>query len=365
MAGKARVHELAKELGVRSKDVLSVLGQQGKFVKSASSTLEAPVVRAVREHFRTAVCPVPVPVPAPDVFGPTVANLVAELGVHEAAVLGYLRHLGANVQNGSSTVAPEFAQQAKVRFESEASSTTSQVPSKARPARTKPALAADAKAPPYGLLPDPAYFYVEEQSPDVVHHLDYLSKRPDHALCGCGGMKSQPSVATEGKEICERCIAKLPEYHAIWWREHCRHAAAEVAKLKAECRRLQAHSEEQRKHIEKLLQRSKQLNQSPPKKQPQPKKQPAANGAKPRRTRTAASSAGNPFKVNRDSSRLTAKREPRVPDPEVVRKRIQEMNAPRRPKTEAEKRSDEAARESMRSYKPSSWRIGRGPSSYG
>ncbi len=201
--------------------------------------------------------------------------------------------------------------------------------------------------------------------------MDYLGKRPDHALCGCGGMKSQPSVDTEGREICEQCVAKLPEYQAIWWREHCRHAAAEVAKLKAECRRLQAHSEEQRKHIEKLLQRNSQLNQSPPKKQPPPRKQPppkrqpAANRANPRRTRTTASSAGNPFKLNRTSSRLTAKREPRVPDPEVVRKRIQEMNAPRRPKTEAEKRSDEAARESMRSYKPSSWRIGRGPSSYG
>ena len=47
-------------------------------------------------------------------------------------------------------------------------------------------------------------------------------------------MKSQPSVDTEGREICEQCVAKLPEYQAIWWREHCRHAAAEVAKLKAD-----------------------------------------------------------------------------------------------------------------------------------
>ena len=51
MAGKARVHELAKELGVTSKEVLARLNQQGEFVKSASSTVEAPVARRLRESF--------------------------------------------------------------------------------------------------------------------------------------------------------------------------------------------------------------------------------------------------------------------------------------------------------------------------
>ena len=51
MAGKARVHELAKELGVTSKEVLARLGEQGEFVKSASSTVEAPVARRLRESF--------------------------------------------------------------------------------------------------------------------------------------------------------------------------------------------------------------------------------------------------------------------------------------------------------------------------
>ena len=45
MTGKARVHELAKELGVTSKDLLAKLGEMGEFVKSASSTVEAPVAR--------------------------------------------------------------------------------------------------------------------------------------------------------------------------------------------------------------------------------------------------------------------------------------------------------------------------------
>ncbi|WP_036527460.1 translation initiation factor IF-2 [Nocardia sp. CNY236] len=51
MAGKARVHELAKELGVTSKELLATLKEQGEFVKSASSTVEAPVARRLRESF--------------------------------------------------------------------------------------------------------------------------------------------------------------------------------------------------------------------------------------------------------------------------------------------------------------------------
>ena len=57
MAGKARVHELAKELNVSSKDVLAKLSELGEFVKSASSTVEPPVARRLREAFP----PVPPP----------------------------------------------------------------------------------------------------------------------------------------------------------------------------------------------------------------------------------------------------------------------------------------------------------------
>jgi translation initiation factor IF-2 len=51
VAGKARVHELAKELGVESKVVLAKLKDLGEFVKSASSTVEPPVARKLREAF--------------------------------------------------------------------------------------------------------------------------------------------------------------------------------------------------------------------------------------------------------------------------------------------------------------------------
>jgi translation initiation factor IF-2 len=45
-----RVHELAKEFGVPSKVILSTLSDMGEYVKSASSTVEAPVVRRLKEE---------------------------------------------------------------------------------------------------------------------------------------------------------------------------------------------------------------------------------------------------------------------------------------------------------------------------
>jgi translation initiation factor IF-2 len=48
---KVRVYELAKELGVESKVLLAHLKNQGEFVRSASSTIEPPVVRKIKETF--------------------------------------------------------------------------------------------------------------------------------------------------------------------------------------------------------------------------------------------------------------------------------------------------------------------------
>ena len=47
---KVRVHELAKDFGVPSKEVLAALNDMGEFVKSASSTVEPPVVRRLTEQ---------------------------------------------------------------------------------------------------------------------------------------------------------------------------------------------------------------------------------------------------------------------------------------------------------------------------
>ncbi|WRS31215.1 translation initiation factor IF-2 [Actinomycetaceae bacterium MB13-C1-2] len=46
-----RVHELAKELGITSKELREYLDSRGEFVKSASSMVEAPIVRQVSEHY--------------------------------------------------------------------------------------------------------------------------------------------------------------------------------------------------------------------------------------------------------------------------------------------------------------------------
>ena len=48
---KVRVYELAKDVGMDSKDVLAKLQEMGEFVRSASSTVEPPVVRKLLEKF--------------------------------------------------------------------------------------------------------------------------------------------------------------------------------------------------------------------------------------------------------------------------------------------------------------------------
>ncbi|MEA5116877.1 MAG: translation initiation factor IF-2 [Propionicimonas sp.] len=56
---KVRVYELAKELGVDSKVLLKTINDMGEFVRSASSTIEAPVERRIKEKFATAAEPAP------------------------------------------------------------------------------------------------------------------------------------------------------------------------------------------------------------------------------------------------------------------------------------------------------------------
>lgn len=51
MAGKARVHEIAAELGIDSKRALEKLKDIGEFVKGPSSTIEPPVVRKLKAAF--------------------------------------------------------------------------------------------------------------------------------------------------------------------------------------------------------------------------------------------------------------------------------------------------------------------------
>ena len=59
-----RVYELAKELGIDSKALVKELTAMGEFVRSPSSTIEAPVVRKVREAFPQQATAPAAPAPA-------------------------------------------------------------------------------------------------------------------------------------------------------------------------------------------------------------------------------------------------------------------------------------------------------------
>ncbi len=95
---KVRVHELAKQLGMESKEVLAKLQDLGEFVKSASSTVEAPVVRKLVEMFpdakpldekkpvKKAAAKKSAAKPKDEVSAEQAAELAAELGVDIAAI---------------------------------------------------------------------------------------------------------------------------------------------------------------------------------------------------------------------------------------------------------------------------------------
>ena len=90
---KVRVHELAKQLGMESKVVLAKLQEMGEFVRSASSTVEAPVVRKLIEMYpdakpveekkpvKKAAAKKAAAKPKSDVSAEQAAELAAELGV--------------------------------------------------------------------------------------------------------------------------------------------------------------------------------------------------------------------------------------------------------------------------------------------
>ncbi len=90
---KVRVHELAKQLGMESKVVLAKLQEMGEFVRSASSTVEAPVVRKLIEMYpdakpveekkpvKKAAAKKAAAKPKGEVSAEQAAELAAELGV--------------------------------------------------------------------------------------------------------------------------------------------------------------------------------------------------------------------------------------------------------------------------------------------
>ena len=131
---KVRVHELAKELGITSKKLLEVLKDSGEFVKSASSTIEAPVVRKAHEYIES----------HPEVVGNT----------------------GAKKAQAKPASKPE---EAPVAVETPAAPAAEETaaPAAPKPAATKPAPApAPAPAAPIEIAPEPVKF--EAPEPEVA-----------------------------------------------------------------------------------------------------------------------------------------------------------------------------------------------------
>lgn len=82
---KARVYELAKQFGVDSKTVLAKLKDMGEFVKSASSTVEAPVVRKLTAAFGDAHSVQPADTASPQASGKATAQPAAKAHKAEKA----------------------------------------------------------------------------------------------------------------------------------------------------------------------------------------------------------------------------------------------------------------------------------------
>ena len=79
---KPRVHEIAKEVGITSKELLNKLNEMGEYVRGPSSTLESPVVRKIRETLGAkpaegAKAETPRPAPAPAAPKPSPAKPAA------------------------------------------------------------------------------------------------------------------------------------------------------------------------------------------------------------------------------------------------------------------------------------------------
>lgn len=285
---KPRVHELAKELGVTSRELLRRLSDEGEMVNSASSVVAAPVARRLR-------------------------------GSHQSA--------------------------------------------SARPER------------PVADHDGPKYFFVRERdSSGAVHHHDYVMGDKDRALCG---IEFVERVAVDElpipDQICPRCEARLPEYHAKFWQQRFTAVSTELVVLRQKYEQSKARCHNQQRQISALRQgalpaRPRRATKPGAVATPGSKSEGSVGKKKPRQ-KSSRGSAIDPTKPHpastakvgrsRTASRTSA------PDPAVVRKRVKEMTAPARKKSAAERESDLVVADRMRSQKPSTWRVGRSPSSYG
>jgi Translation initiation factor IF-2, N-terminal region len=339
MAGARRVHELAKELGVTSSEILARLHEHGEFAKSASSTLNARVVQLVR-----------------DSYGSTIADLAAEIGVPDRMIADYVRRLGRRTD---APLTPHLAAQIRKKFRR----AQGRVVAPPDDGAARPTVA-DRRVDEEGSVRlstqrEPLYVYVRDLASSVVHHQDYLGGRNDRALCGRRYIEpGAPERIVEPHSVCEQCVEALPAYHEKWWRKQVDAMAHELAEIRRRHRQLEERCDKQRKHLAALQQKLEQVDENS-------QRRSTKTHANNKRRVPKSAVAKRPRKIASGAAPSKGASSPHVVDPQVARKRVKEILGPRPPKTVAEKLADEAARESMRSYKPSNWRVGRSPSSYG
>ncbi len=153
MPGKARVHELAKELGITSKDVLAKLKEQGEFVKSASSTVEAPVARRLRDAYTAKGGKKSTPTPGPSARpGPPAAKPGAPAAPKTPAP-------------AQQAPAPKAAPAPAASVEAASVQAAPAAPQQQAPAASKPATPGQRPGPRPGPRQQPAAPTPEEQAP--------------------------------------------------------------------------------------------------------------------------------------------------------------------------------------------------------
>ena len=135
---KVRVHELAKQLGMESKEVLAKLQEMGEFVRSASSTVEAPVVRKLIALYPDAK-PVEEKKPVKKAAAKKAAasKKTAEVNPELAAELA--AELGVDLAALKASRDAEKVAQDEAKAASAAASATPAAPTPAAPTPTTPA----------------------------------------------------------------------------------------------------------------------------------------------------------------------------------------------------------------------------------
>jgi hypothetical protein len=97
---------------------------------------------------------------------------------------------------------------------------------------------------------EPPHTYVREPSSSVVHHVDYLNRRNDHALCGVALENPAPLGPTiRPGTVCRDCEGKLAEYHLQWWRERAEAVTAELDELRVKYCELAEDVDNQRRKV--------------------------------------------------------------------------------------------------------------------